>query len=131
MFLFKASNKYRERFCVYVHAVLHGNSQYSWVSLGYNTMADGGQIMRFEVDSNEILLYNWPPCALKWNLMKPTNNADAQLIAFQRTAVVFTIVLCCCRRRQHFHCFLLILSWMAKPWQLFHYLYIERVFWSA
>ena len=25
---------------------------------GYNTMADGSQIMRFKLDSNEILLYN-------------------------------------------------------------------------
>ena len=38
-----------------------------------NTMADGGQIMRFKLDSNEILLYNWPPCAHNWNLTKPTN----------------------------------------------------------
>ena len=36
--------------------------KYSWVSLtrprGYNTMADGGQIMRFKLDCNEILLFN-------------------------------------------------------------------------
>ena len=25
---------------------------------GYNTMANGGQIMRFKLDSNKILLYN-------------------------------------------------------------------------
>ena len=34
---------------------------YSWVSQvprGYNTMADGGQIMRFKLDSDEIVLYN-------------------------------------------------------------------------
>ena len=36
-------------------------------------MAYGGQIMRFKLDYNEILLYNCPPCALNWNLMKPTN----------------------------------------------------------
>ena len=46
----------------------------SLVSQGYNTMADGGQIMRFKLDSNVIFLYNWPPCALNWNLMKPTNQ---------------------------------------------------------
>ena len=28
------------------------------VPRGYNTMADGGQIMRIKPDSNEILLYN-------------------------------------------------------------------------
>ena len=28
------------------------------VPRGYNTMANGGQIMRFKLDSNEILLYN-------------------------------------------------------------------------
>ena len=37
-------------------------------------MADGGQIMSFKLDSNEILLYNCPPCALNWNLMNTTNR---------------------------------------------------------
>ena len=31
---------------------------YSFIPRGYNTMADGGQIMRFKLDANEILLYN-------------------------------------------------------------------------
>ena len=34
-------------------------------------MADGGQRMRFKLD--KILLYDRPPCALDWILMKPTN----------------------------------------------------------
>ena len=42
--------------------------------------------------------------------LETINNADAQLVAFQRTVILFTIVLCCCRRRQHSHCFLIILS---------------------
>ena len=37
-------------------------------------MADGGQIMKFKLNSNEILLYNRPPCALNWDLMKPNNK---------------------------------------------------------
>ena len=52
---------------------------YSWVSRGYNAMTDGVKIMRCKLDSNEILLYNWPPCSLNWNLIKPTNsNAPMQ-----------------------------------------------------
>ena len=53
------------------HRWILGFHQVPW---GYNTMTDGGQIMRFKLDSNEILLFIWPPCALNWNLMKATNS---------------------------------------------------------
>ena len=40
-------------------------------------MADRGQIMRFKLDSNEILLYN----SLNWTLMKPTHALTFSEIA--------------------------------------------------
>ena len=72
---------------------------YSWVSRGYCTMADGGQIMRFKLDFNEILLYNWPPCAMNWNLMKPTcihdTPADPQIVKLVEADQPYILFLIC------------------------------------
>ena len=43
-------------------------------------MANGGQIIRFKLDSNEILLYNQPPCELNWNLMNFTSDTTQKLV---------------------------------------------------